>query len=48
MFGSAASGRAGRLHLLERGQRREQAGAVVRADRGDVELGEPLGRLRAR
>ena len=36
-----------RAHLLERGERREQAGAVVRADRGDVELGEPVGRLPA-
>ena len=33
------------LHLLERRERGEQPGAVVRADRGDVERGEPLGRL---
>ena len=48
MFGSAASGVPVALHLLERGQRGEQARAVVRADRGDVELGQPLGRLARR
>ena len=36
------------LHLLERRQRGEQPGAVVRADRRDVELGEPVGGARAR
>ena len=47
MFGSAASGVPFALHLLEGGERGQQAGAVVGADRGDVELGEPLRRPRA-
>ena len=36
------------LHLLERLERGQQAGAVVRAERGEVELREPLRRLAAR
>ena len=36
---------AGRLHLLERRQGGKQARAMIRAERGDVELGEPLRRL---
>ena len=38
MFGSAASGTPAAVHLLERGQGRQQARAVVRADRGDAEV----------
>ena len=45
MFGSAASDGAVALHLLERVERGEQPGAVVRAERRDVELGEAVGRL---
>ena len=48
MFGSAASGMPVRAHLLERGERRQQAGAVVRADRRHVELRQPLRRPRPR
>ena len=32
-------------HSFEGGECREQTGAVVRADRGDVELGQPVGCL---
>ena len=38
-------------HLLERGERGKEAGAVIRTDRGDVELHQPsrrLGRRHAR
>ena len=45
MFGIAASGRPSPPISLERGEGRLDAGAVVRADRGDPELGEPVGRL---
>ena len=48
MFGSAASGLPSLPHLLERGERGQQAGAVVGAHRGDVELGQPLGGLARR
>ena len=45
MFGSAASGKPSLAHLLERLERGQQPAAVVGADRGDVELAEPVGGL---
>ena len=45
MFGSAASARPSACICSSAVERGEQPGAVVRADRGDVERGEPVGRL---
>ena len=45
MFGSAASARPSACICSSAVERGEQAGAVVRAERGEVELGQPLGGL---
>ena len=46
MFGSAASGFAVAGHLVERGERRHQPCAVIRADRGYVHVRQACRRLR--